>query len=480
MVIALPRNNDLNDARVAISPNKGNKYSHMELKHHLSAHLRKSELSEASAIRRGHLESKSKDFFGGVKAEDELTPNRKEINLPGYLPISTPVFNLGRHFIPVSPRDAISREEALGRKEETGVTVTPEKKNKSTISCELAFDREAETRVIVSPCNESSKAFPNFKTSTSTVTSAKIRKHIDRKRYDAEQGYTPKKKRRASKEEKPVVKHTYRDYSCSLRVHTKCKPQDNMRLYPGTQFPEKIHYMLEKSSRSSLTSIFRWKSHGRAFCVDDTKAFATLVLPTYFSHSRWPSFLRQLNLYGFKRLLKGPDAGSYYHERFLRGFSRLSRDIERVKVKGIDKTNSNLEEEPDFYSMPKIGMDHTFTNNKEKKIDVVSWNKVKKANIDKPMNVCRNVIAMKINEQCEGERKYATKYLKDEDMIKYVAQSATMNHSPPQLQSEFSAPSLCGLHYESISKNFLSAMQPEDEVFLKEFSNPDCLILMKN
>jgi len=467
MVIALPRNNDLNDAQVAISRRKRNKNSHMKFKHHPSTPLRQIELSEAPTIRGCHLESRSKDFLGDVQAEDELTLNREELSLQGSFPISTPVFNLNRHSIPVSFGAAILCEDALRRKEETGVAVTPEKREKSTISCEVAFDREAETRVVVSPCNttdnDPSKVFPEF---------VKSGKQINKKRsYDTEQGHTSGGRKRASKEETTVAKHTYRDFSCSLRVQTKCKPKDNiMRLYPGAQFPEKVHYMLEKSSRAGLSNIFAWKSHGRAFCVNDTKAFANLILPGYFHHSKWASFLRQLNLYGFKRINRGPDIGSYYHELFLRGFSKLSRDMETTRFKVVGKTVSNPEEEPDFYSMPKIGMDHTLTNKENK-------NNVKKANIDKPRNVCRDVVAMKRNKKCKGKRKYSPKYFKDGDTIKCVAQSATMNHSSTLLQSELSAPALCGLQHESKIKDFFTAMQLEDEAILKEFSNLDYLNL---
>jgi len=164
---------------------------------------------------------------------------------------------------------------------------------------------------------------------------------------------------RSAKKPKPngVAHHTYRDYSCSLRVHTSHRPHDlNARLYPGTQFPERVHYMLDRCSRAGLASVIAWRDHGRAFIVHDTERFVRCVLPLYFKHSKWPSFQRQLNLYGFRRLGRGADAGSYYHELFLRGFPGLSRDIERVKIKGTGSKACNAPvEEPDFYGMPTVG-----------------------------------------------------------------------------------------------------------------------------
>ena len=59
--------------------------------------------------------------------------------------------------------------------------------------------------------------------------------------------------------------------------------------------------------------------HGRSFLVHKTKEFTDRIMPKYFNQGKFASFQRQLNLYGFKRLTRGPDAGSYYNELFLRG-----------------------------------------------------------------------------------------------------------------------------------------------------------------
>jgi HSF-type DNA-binding len=65
------------------------------------------------------------------------------------------------------------------------------------------------------------------------------------------------------------------------------------------------------------------------------------------------SFLRQLNLYSFNRFSAGPDQGSYYHEKFLRGMKFLCRRMSRQKVNGNRiRSAGNPDEEPNLVLFP--------------------------------------------------------------------------------------------------------------------------------
>jgi hypothetical protein len=100
-------------------------------------------------------------------------------------------------------------------------------------------------------------------------------------------------------------------------------------------------------------------SHGRAFIVHDVPRFCTCLLPKYFQRqTKWKSFVRQLNLYGFTRISNGPDAGGYFHELFLRGRPNLCRYMKRVGVPTKPERQKEqppkklaAEETPNFYSM---------------------------------------------------------------------------------------------------------------------------------
>jgi hypothetical protein len=123
-------------------------------------------------------------------------------------------------------------------------------------------------------------------------------------------------------------------------------------------FPEKLHRMLQEVEEAGDVGIVSFFAHGRAFGVHDPERFVSEVMPKYFKQSRLSSFQRQLNLYGFTRIISGPDIGGYYHELFLQGRPSLCVHMRRVGVpQGEDrrKVRSGVKKtEPDFYSMAPV------------------------------------------------------------------------------------------------------------------------------
>ena len=114
-------------------------------------------------------------------------------------------------------------------------------------------------------------------------------------------------------------------------------------------FPGKLMEVLD---REDIADTIAWLPHGRAFQVHQPKTFAADILPRFFKQSKYMSFTRQLNLWGFKRITRGQDAGAYYHELFLRGRPRLTLRMRRQKIKGTGiKPTPNPDSEPNFYAL---------------------------------------------------------------------------------------------------------------------------------
>lgn len=155
------------------------------------------------------------------------------------------------------------------------------------------------------------------------------------------------------------VQHNYHDHAQDGFEEVQMQLQKPPK---GTKepFPMKLHKMLTYvDHQGKYEDVVSWMPHGRSFCVHKPADFVEKVMPMFFKQTKWTSFQRQLNLYGFQRLTRGLDAGTYYHEMFLHGRYFLCHCIGRQKVKGTGiKAASNPETEPDFYKMTFLGHDN--------------------------------------------------------------------------------------------------------------------------
>ena len=64
--------------------------------------------------------------------------------------------------------------------------------------------------------------------------------------------------------------------------------------------------------------------------LDDLKAFSSIVLPKYFKHNNFNSFVRQLHTYGFHKI-ESTEGICFQHENFRFGFPELLKNIKRKK-----------------------------------------------------------------------------------------------------------------------------------------------------
>ncbi|KAL7466628.1 hypothetical protein ACHAXS_006922 [Conticribra weissflogii] len=128
------------------------------------------------------------------------------------------------------------------------------------------------------------------------------------------------------------------------------------RQWTETIFPMKLYDIL---CNPEFHHAISWMPHGRSWKVLNKDFFMDEICPQYFAQTRYESFIRQVNGWGFKRMRReGPDRSSYYHEHFLRGYPNL---IDHMRRPAPGEKSRDLREEPDFYSlnpMPELPLRH--------------------------------------------------------------------------------------------------------------------------
>jgi hypothetical protein len=104
-------------------------------------------------------------------------------------------------------------------------------------------------------------------------------------------------------------------------------------IHQGMHFPWKLHELLEETNKGH-SSVVSWLPGGKAFKVHKKEDFCNELMPAFFSSSKYKTFQRSLNLWGFKSVSRGPDKGACYHQFFVRGKADLCKNMIRVKIKG--------------------------------------------------------------------------------------------------------------------------------------------------
>ncbi|XP_033115365.1 heat shock factor protein-like [Anneissia japonica] len=104
-------------------------------------------------------------------------------------------------------------------------------------------------------------------------------------------------------------------------------------------FINKLWMLVEDESTNDF---IEWSEGGTSFRVNDQTGFAKSVLPRYFKHNNMASFVRQLNMYGFRKVSYPEQGGmryegdsiEFHHPDFQQGKLEL---LDQIKRKGTSK-----------------------------------------------------------------------------------------------------------------------------------------------
>ncbi|CAI2162769.1 13427_t:CDS:2 [Funneliformis geosporum] len=109
-------------------------------------------------------------------------------------------------------------------------------------------------------------------------------------------------------------------------------------------FVNKLYTMVEDQTIQHLIS---WAPSGDVFSVSNPTEFSKSVLPQYFKHNNWQSFVRQLNMYGFHKVndmfhanpSSESQAWEFKHPDFRRGQLLALQNIKRKSSKPANSSS---------------------------------------------------------------------------------------------------------------------------------------------
>ena len=111
----------------------------------------------------------------------------------------------------------------------------------------------------------------------------------------------------------------------------------------------KLYQILENDE---YKDIIHWDENGKNFIVQNLHDFTEKILPQYYKHNNYSSFIRQLNMYDFHKKKSSQNVHIFHHQNFIKDRKDLIKTIKRKSKKEKENISSsnNIQNNQKFFS----------------------------------------------------------------------------------------------------------------------------------
>lgn len=105
-----------------------------------------------------------------------------------------------------------------------------------------------------------------------------------------------------------------------------------------------ISKLVELLDTPDISDVISWNNDGTIIEIKDQRKFVDQILPQHFKHNNFSNFVRQLNMYHFKKVKNYITSGviAYSNQYFIKGCSNLLSEINRRNQGGPFQVNKEL------------------------------------------------------------------------------------------------------------------------------------------
>ncbi|KAE8675950.1 Heat stress transcription factor A-2 [Hibiscus syriacus] len=252
-----------------------------------------------------------------------------------------------------------------------------------------------------------------------------------------------------------VVSNNGSSYSSSSDGHLP-KPMEGLNESGPPPFLRKTYEMVEDPETDPIVS---WSSNRNSFIVWDSHKFSEDLLPKYFKHKNFSSFIRQLNTYGFRKI--DSDRWEFANEGFQGGKKHLLKNIKRRS------RYNNRQQQGVFYaynSTSNIGLEAE-VETLEKDRSVLQSEVLKLRQQQEESNHQLSTVHERIHfVECRQQRmcSFFAKIAKYPNFLQRVAQKRNQQNKELIDEVEFNLSKKRKLFGTTITKSLAVAMEPDE------------------